>query len=337
MPKSNPQHILNTISPTWRSIRLLGELKILTKASYLSLILVPLLVVVWDGVELTVNKWNSLGDKQVTKFIQLTQEKSSNARIKLDAFNASDVEKIKNINTALLKVEKDLLALERKIEDKDKIPYPLPTLWIRVFFCAIFVGLAHLVYQIWCPEEIQEHSLESFANDKKSLFTKFGTISDLNKAEIKLNSNYDHANNNIKKEAKGRVDKIKPLKVQAKKEYISKLDFSELYNIKKYILRINQPTEAELKILDIINPHLNKMKVEDIDLVNLNTIGEAAELDYKQMASKTNVFIYLSGFLYLVGIFLLILIIIAQVKNVVCAGNFDWYEYFNPNLTVESN
>src|SRR6266581_3688081 len=43
---------------TWRSVRALGELQVLTRASYLALVIVPMLAALWPGIRLTVNRYN---------------------------------------------------------------------------------------------------------------------------------------------------------------------------------------------------------------------------------------------------------------------------------------
>jgi hypothetical protein len=42
----------------WRQVRSLGELQVLTRASYLLLVVVPLLAALWSGVRLAINQYN---------------------------------------------------------------------------------------------------------------------------------------------------------------------------------------------------------------------------------------------------------------------------------------
>src|SRR5687767_3793444 len=44
----------------WRRIRALGELQVLTRASYFMLVFVPLLAGLWPGVRLLINRYNQV-------------------------------------------------------------------------------------------------------------------------------------------------------------------------------------------------------------------------------------------------------------------------------------
>ena len=87
-------------------------------------------------------------------------------------------------------------------------------------------------------------------------------------------------------------------------------------------------SDSEKKILGLINSKTKKVGEEDISLLNLSTIARAAEIDYKKTSIKLPFFIFLSGFLYGIGIWLLLLIVYSQVKFVLEVGGIDFVEYF---------
>ena len=60
MPTESIQVLITYIARLldWRNVRGLGELQVLTRASYVMLILVPLLAGLWPGVRLVINRYN---------------------------------------------------------------------------------------------------------------------------------------------------------------------------------------------------------------------------------------------------------------------------------------
>lgn len=316
--------------PNWRTIRILGELKILTKTSYISLFFVPFLVVIWDGIEVAKVKWNTVGPEKITQLASLAEfhvDKSIKQVIEIEEKRNL---KLTSIIDRLLKIQEEVKEVKANSNISGKIRFPLPNFWIQVFLCAIFVGLGHVIYQIGCPEEIQKHSLDSYTNNEKSLFTKHGTITDLKKAEENLRKTSDEEILIKRKEYRLIVDKIKTLTQQKKKEEFNKMKLTDLYGIKDILSRNQNKSESEIKMLDFITNRLKNTKLEEIELDNLNTIGNAAEIKYREMANKTPILIVLSGLFYIVGIYLLILIIQSQIFNVLNAGrsSSNWFNYF---------
>ena len=96
---------------SWRSVRNLGELQILTRVSYVMLVLVPLLSGLWQTLQ------NFLND--YTKEILYSPM--------------------------------------------------LPRSFAAIFFASLFAVIAHLIYQLFAPEEIRRYNLDQFVRVKQKI------------------------------------------------------------------------------------------------------------------------------------------------------------------------
>jgi hypothetical protein len=65
---------------TWQVVRGVGELQILTRASYVMLAVVPLLVGVWPSVRLVINKHNEILERKSHELSQMTEKISEQAK-----------------------------------------------------------------------------------------------------------------------------------------------------------------------------------------------------------------------------------------------------------------
>jgi len=124
---------------SWRKIRGLGELQILTKASYIMIIVVPVLVAFWPGVQRTVSFYNDT--------VAGTKVKIENSVSKTDAGS----------------VTKDTVSESPK--------FPCILAWS--FFAFLFVIFAHSIYGMCVPSIVRKHSIIDYAALKKEEYSKY--------------------------------------------------------------------------------------------------------------------------------------------------------------------
>jgi|GEM_PF-1842943 len=298
--------------PSWRMVRLLGELKVLTRVSYISLILVPILVVAWDGIEITLNEWNGLGNEQIAKVLEFTE-----------------LELVDSLTKVVQDVNAEMDKLKAKSTTNGKTSYPFPLFWIQVFICALLIAIAHLIYQLFCPEEIQEYSLESYINSKKDQYIRFGTNYELELAELDLGSKDADRILGISTKVEQNIDGLKGLIEENKKKKIFKMKLFELYDIRDFLRVKVSKTDFEKNILTMIEKRLIKAESKDINFVELNIIAKAAALNYKLLSRKSPASIYLTTILYLMGLYFLCLVTSFQVWRVITSGGaLEWWQFF---------
>ncbi len=321
------------ITPKWRLIRVLGELRLLTKVSYISLVIVPIVALCWDGIQLTKNKFNSIKDKEIENLITISEKELTSFRNRITEYRTEDLKNLRSANVCLNEAEVLLNKLD--FANRERKNSPLNKVWIRVFLCAIFVGLGHLVYQIWSPAEVQKHSLESYVNEKKSLFSDFGTSSELNKAEAIIKSDKGRLLlEDDERRIRRKITSLGRMAEARREKILNQMSFPKLYEAKEFLVEKEQEsgsiTEAERKIFDAINLKFENVGTDDRKLINLDIIAKAAEVDYKKTSVKHPLSIILSGIFYGLGIWLLLLIIHSQVKFVMEAGGLEFFDYFMP-------
>ena len=145
----------------WSMIRALGELQVLTRASYLMLILVPLLAGLWPGVKVVVNQYND-SVETATQRLQVASER-------LDLFVNEKTEYIKSapvINEITMSLSEDISNIQTSINNVSIESDEMPDVWVWVFLSALAAILAHTTYQIGAPPIIQQASAREYINSR---------------------------------------------------------------------------------------------------------------------------------------------------------------------------
>ena len=151
----------------WSKVRKFGELRFLTRASYIAIVMVPILSGLWPAVRATVNTYNEtllqstldthekvveLADKMSTaskdlnpRLGQLLTDRTSQLDIKITELGQS-------LNQA---------ALEEK-----NLPYG----FAAAFFAALAVIFGHLIYELFADQHVKKSSRESVSNEALKQF-----------------------------------------------------------------------------------------------------------------------------------------------------------------------
>lgn len=312
---------------TWEIVRIIGELRILTRVSYISLLFVPLLATFWSGVEKKRKDFNDSKYNYYEQFVTTGEKysiKTSTQLKQLEISNPSLKNEIDAVSSTFEEAARMLNDLKMKYNLIENKKTPLDVLWLRVFLASFLVGFGHLIYQMFCPKHIQRFTIEEFQDEKKSLFSRYGTSSDLAKAEDKLNSVEANELINYYTKAEHQLKSLYNLSPTKQKENISKKQFSDVYAIRNCLNLKDDRSENQDRILKYAIQIIGKVTPTDIDLINLNSIGSAAEYDYKKDSYDRQGAILLSASLYTLGIIFLVLIIISQFKLVFSVAEVDY-------------
>ena len=157
----------------WRNVRGLGELQVLTRASYVMLILVPLLAGLWPGVRLVINRYNQAVTDATVLLVAASEMLISQAE-RLDR-GSSSADAILVQETAATRVKEILQNLNSKVELlisdyslKTIEKTTLPSVWLLAFLASLFVFFAHMIYQAWAPDLIRQTRIQEFALDRRN-------------------------------------------------------------------------------------------------------------------------------------------------------------------------
>lgn len=162
----------------WHSVRALAGLKILTKGSYVMLILVPVVATVWPALHAFLNSYNqTLGRSTVLMNDLSDQLGDVLIRFELDSGLAGNdllQKSIGEFNSTITPISQGLVDLE--VADTN-----LPGVWVLGFLGALLVFFAHLIYQYYVPEIIEKQKLSEYVNENIDDFERFPSALKLGK------------------------------------------------------------------------------------------------------------------------------------------------------------
>jgi hypothetical protein len=177
-------------SLNWRLVRGLGELQILTRASYLLLVLVPLMASLWPAVRLVVNQHNQAVNEAARLLgiakTDLERVVNSAKAHSEEAGNRSGASASRPTSEPSSEIISELKVHIRKIAELGEsystdykhrvITSPIfPWSLGAAFFAALFVVLGHLVYQLRAPEQLRSFTWDGFILSRKDDFAKHPT------------------------------------------------------------------------------------------------------------------------------------------------------------------
>lgn len=173
---------------TWQLVRGIGEVQLLTRASYIMLALVPVLAGIWPSVRLVIDKHNETLKKTTSELQEISQRLSSEAEAlknlhlpdNLDRNSASHT-----IDEFVYQVSKLASTVNTKVSQLERFgtlsPW-LPVSWTLAFFAALGVTFGHLVYQTQAPEVVRKNSRDEYVSRKRQSFREQPREEDLDEA-----------------------------------------------------------------------------------------------------------------------------------------------------------
>ncbi len=170
----------------WSLVRLLGELQVLTRASYIMLVVVPLLAGLWPGVTVVVNRYNDTVEAAIQRLeltsaqLELTTEDSDLAIV--------DSNFIQGITTGL---RNDIDEIRSSISDASIKSSEMPDVWVWVFLSALCAIAAHTIYQVRAPQIIRDFTDREYINLRMDEEAKING-GDSNLREVVLKSREDY-------------------------------------------------------------------------------------------------------------------------------------------------
>ena len=162
----------------WTKIRTFGELQILTRASYIMLILVPLLAGVWPAVKSGINEYNGLLEDSKAALESASQQLEF-AVVTLEDIVISK-ERVEEITKSLdFRINKIIDNYSEKAIEK----HSLPSAWALGFFASLSVMIGHLIYQSLAPSLIKRATVHDYAREELRSFVEHPSNGQLDRAK----------------------------------------------------------------------------------------------------------------------------------------------------------
>lgn len=287
-------------SLSWIGVRIVGSLQILTKASYFSLVFVPLIAGVWPFIRNALNEYNDTitraseisldaADKLDSRLQQLANAGESHAISQ--ALVAAELQKV---TATLREISENYTYLLHDIH--------MPSSLAFAFFAALAVAIGHLIFQAFCPQSVKIYSQSEFVNKSIQDFVE-------NPSSLKLKTYAEVFSDRYQVEVEALINTVVAGRVSA----ITLLEQSTSDEGKSSLTEFLRQENDDPMIAEAENLRLDRSK---------ELVEAAAHFEYAGKVVENIGWALFSLVLYLIGALLIILIIIIQVSNVVRAAGW---------------
>ncbi|WP_195819726.1 hypothetical protein [Roseobacter sp. MH60115] len=151
---ANPEGYASRI--TWESVRSFGELQILTRASYIMLLVVPLMAGLWPTVRVLVNRYNQSLSLAREKMIAVLDRMPEAQSLPLQTTTRE------KLNTGFEDIAEALHTVALAIENASIQATALPMVWVVSFGASLCAVLGQTLYQSAAPQIIRSDDKRSY-------------------------------------------------------------------------------------------------------------------------------------------------------------------------------
>lgn len=302
--------------PNWEDVRTVGSIQLLTKASYLSLLIVPILAAIWPHPE---------------SFVVSSMEPLFTA--------AAENEQ----QTPLEPVLGEMHAEHTRI-------YKLPAVYVWAFMAALMVVTGHFVYQLGAPQIVKTSSRLEYVDKQKADYLKQETSTlldwdyplrnDIGKKKIeeiarkhkKLAIGLLHKRKH-KRSVGAQTDHTSDGEFRPLSSYQSRDLFNLLHTLHYYLNKTSELTPKTpedsyetrdiIDVLKSIEDYLGNRGKDDLEVeprqrrpVNTLQVELVAQIVYSDQASRNKIWIYTAIALYFIALAFVIAIITSQTISV---------------------
>jgi hypothetical protein len=186
----------------WRLVRSLAELQILTKASYVMLILVPLLAGVWPAVRLAVNQYDksvaeaaAIFDRAATRFAEVQSRlpnftirsgQTETNRQQSSSIQHNDLADIESLHATAEEFRAQVAQYKIDYRSRTIESVRIPRPFAAAFMAALAVVIAHMLYQMFAPQTLQRMTLDQYVAHKKDDYSKHRSPDSIEEAKYYL-------------------------------------------------------------------------------------------------------------------------------------------------------
>lgn len=334
--KSFSARLVNLLN--WRLIRSLGELQILTRASYIMLILVPILAATWPAVRLVVNQHNkAVREAQaVLERTKLSVEEVL-TRARSDLGSGETIPgmslPVDTVLGQLQEAKNVLLKTASEYTDdyaRRSLKNPtFPWTFAAAFFASLFVVFGHTIYQLLAPDTVRKMTWDEFISYRKEEYAKHKSEDALTRArEHMITRSGRRLAEDLKREDERILARLYDSYGEKDKSRfeseLSSLEKNQLISLEKWIISGKSPAPPlyQESVLERVRKLISDQVVDDT-VDKMTTIERGARAEYLFLASSNFPGVILTGILYGLGVAVLFSIIRVQVNAVILAAEWD--------------
>lgn len=331
------QNLLN-----WRLVRALGELQILTRASYILLVLVPLLAAVWPAVQMVVNSEGRAVERaaqvlrgtatEIDRAILRARQTVTPLPPTTPSQGATEpalpADVLKRVEDAAAKIEKAAERQARDLEERILADPKLPWTLAAAFFAALFVVAGHLLYQLYAPEPVRLYSWDTFVASRKEEYAKHPTDDAIERAQ-----QYTETRLGRRLHESGRYeseDVLRRLYDSTEEERQSRIADMPRERVRALISWIEDgdspaPRDYKREILRIAQDRLGTAGSDEhyLQVRRMTTIERGARAEYLRLAGQYPLVTIATFMLYGMAVWIVGLVIKAQSISVAKAAGID--------------
>ncbi|MBT3193251.1 MAG: hypothetical protein HN341_11915 [Verrucomicrobia bacterium] len=160
----------------WGVVKALGQLTVLTRASYMMLIIVPIMAGIWPGVRTVLNRYNQAVTDTTMLMDTATQRLDISAeRLKLISERRAPGYATNTLNsavTALYAAEEQVRNIADDYSLKVLEKTSMPSVWVIAFLASLAVMVGHLLYESLVPDLIKQNSLDTYIQGAKRAYVE---------------------------------------------------------------------------------------------------------------------------------------------------------------------
>jgi len=327
----------------WRLVRGMGELQILTKISYLALVIVPVLVATWPALRVVINQHN----KAVSEATEIMEVMLGDFDDQVDLMisNFSSYEKGLDEDSVFYSVE-DALKVNFKYKadefitivngflndfsdralETPRFPWSLAV----AFFSSLSVVLAHMLYQVFAPSSVKMMTWDEYVSFKKDEYAKLPTDEAIIKARELQNSKIGKRFMDSQRfEGEYQLFELHGMTREDRSSAIQSMPESRLVSLllaiksQKNLHEYSSDFNSQIK--ELLSKRLGIEKKDGLSERNpisdhMYEIDKGARIEYLLLASKKPIAIIAVSFFYFVGLLLIVSVIRYQTISIADAA-----------------
>jgi hypothetical protein len=166
----------------WEGVRAVGEFRILTRASYSTLVIVPLLAALWPAVRVVIATYDESRHTTADSLRRGADEFQASVAQTADSLNqlagsapvvAEELQRISNmLQSAGARFAQQTREAANTLRSRPSPGTAFPMTLAAAFYAALFISIAHFIYQVKAPEEIRDANRADYVKASIRAFHK---------------------------------------------------------------------------------------------------------------------------------------------------------------------
>lgn len=297
----------------WQKVRVLGDLQLLTRASYIFLIAIPLLAALWPGVRIVINQYNQ-AVSSANASLDATSVRLEAQIIQLETLRRNGEISEQQSSVVLEKYSHILDSLNRKLDNlmtnysTKVIENPsLPSIWALGFLVSLCIFIAHTLYQMFAPDLVRAINIDNFKVKKRNEYANNPSIRFIQQATEYISDYPNTSSEKLLRSYDGLVESIEIIRHDIK--------------MRPTEARRARAEEFKNEFPEFSSKNLNELERIKVGL-EADIVSTGAHCVYFFASIENRLAIYCSAFFYVVGIAIILYIIAMQTHAVIKAAGW---------------